>query len=188
MESCGVWGVTGCGSSTGRCPSWKVRGVHCTVLHCNALYCTARHRTVPYCTALHCNVLYRTALYCTRGAALACGLPFWMLRLFPLIFFQSGKPPSWNPLGVYFFGNLTPLYQCTTVPLYQSTNCGRPLVSVAVPWFVCAAKKLFNRAALYVAVHGAAMTNMVFMPSRTTVLDTDPTGKGEGQEELKPSK
>ena len=42
------------------------------------------------------------------------------------------------------------------------------------PHFPFAAKALFNRCRLYVAVHGGGMSNMLFMPFRGAVLEVSP--------------
>lgn len=42
--------------------------------------------------------------------------------------------------------------------------------------FGLAAKKLFNRAALFVGAHGAGLSLMVFMPSGSVVIELRPSG------------
>lgn len=42
------------------------------------------------------------------------------------------------------------------------------------PHFLSVAKALFNRARLYVAVHGGGMSNMLFMPFQGSLLEISP--------------
>ncbi|CAI7873862.1 unnamed protein product [Closterium sp. NIES-53] len=51
-----------------------------------------------------------------------------------------------------------------------------PLPSPALPALVCplAARNLFRRTRLFIAGHGAALTNLVFMPERASVLEIRP--------------
>ena len=45
---------------------------------------------------------------------------------------------------------------------------------------VHAARSLFRKTRLFVAAHGAALTNMMFMPMNSTVLEIRPRGWGRG--------
>ncbi|CAI7776646.1 unnamed protein product [Closterium sp. NIES-54] len=58
---------------------------------------------------------------------------------------------------------------CPSFPLVPLS----PL-SLFPPFFPSAARALFNRAAVYIASHGAAMANLVFMPSASCVLEIRP--------------